>query len=194
MTGFNDTVTPLTLLATRRSGKARDMIAPGPEADEVRELVALASRVPDHGKLAPWRFVHVPQSARAALAEVIEAAYRSEKPEAGRLEAQAMRDFAMQAPTLIVVMSRPVRPSHIPLWEQELSAGAATMNLMLAAHAKGYVANWLTGWPAFSAGVHAALAEPGERIAGFVFIGSPAKPLDERPRPSVDNVLRTWNR
>ncbi|MCA3254572.1 MAG: nitroreductase [Alphaproteobacteria bacterium] len=193
MDAFNDLSTPLSLIATRRSGKARDMVAPGPDAEGVRELVALASRVPDHGKLAPWRFVHILAEARDAFADLLEAAYRAEKPDAGRLEAQAMRAFATQAPALIVVLSRPVQPSHIPLWEQELSAGAVTQNLMLAAHAKGYVANWLTGWPAFSPAVHAALAEPGERIAGFVFIGSPAKPLDERPRPLVDDLLRTWN-
>jgi nitroreductase len=192
MDAFNDRTTPLSLLATRRSGKARDMIAPGPDAAELREIVALASRVPDHGKLAPWRFVHIPSGAREAFADLLESAYRAEKPDAGRLEGQAMRAFATQAPALLVVLSRPVQPSHIPLWEQELSAGAVTQNLMLAAHAKGYVANWLTGWAAVSPAVHAALAEPGERIAGFVFIGTQAKPLDERPRPLVDDLLRTW--
>lgn len=192
MDAFNDRSTPLSLLATRRSGKARDMIAPGPDAAGVRELVAMASRVPDHGKLAPWRFVHIPADARAAFADLLEDAYRAEKPDAGRLEAQAMRAFATQAPALIVVLSRPVQPSHIPLWEQELSVGAVTHNLMLAAHARGFVANWLTGWAAFSPTVHAALAEPGERIAGFIFIGTQAKPLDERPRPLVDDLLRTW--
>ncbi|MFZ4688739.1 MAG: nitroreductase family protein [Polymorphobacter sp.] len=189
---FNDTSSAATLLATRRSGKARDMVAPGPDAGQLRSILATAMRVPDHGKLAPWRFVTVAADQREALGAVMEAAYVAEKPEAGRLERDAMRNFALQAPCLVIVMSRPDPASHIPVWEQELSAGAATTMLCAATHAQGFVANWLTGWPAYSPGVLAAVGQAGERIAGFVFIGKPTRALEERPRPDYDAVVRAW--
>lgn len=191
MTSFNDCATPLTMLATRRSGKARDMIAPGPDAAQLAALLSVASRVPDHGKLAPWRFVTVAADRRTAFADLLEAAYRHEKPDAGRVEIDAARTFATQAPALVIVLNKPVA-SHIPLWEQQLSAGAATMQLCNAATALGFVANWLTGWATYSPAVHAALAEPGEAIAGFVFIGTPARDLEERPRPDLATIVRAF--
>jgi nitroreductase len=187
---FNDATSAATLLATRRSGKARDMASPGPDAAQLHAILATAMRVPDHGKLAPWRFVTVAADQREALGAAMEAAYVAEKPEAGRLERDAARSFALQAPCLVIVLSRPNPASHIPLWEQELSAGAATTMLCVAAHAQGFVANWLTGWAAYSPGVHALVAETGERIAGFVFIGTALKPLEERPRPEAETVVR----
>ena len=192
MTAFNDRSSPLSLLATRRSGKARDLVAPGPDEDQLRQILTIATRVPDHGKLAPWRFVIVPDAMRERLAERLEQAYLAGKPDAGRLERQAARDFAMQAPTLVVVLSRPVRSSHIPVWEQELSTGAAIMNLMHAAHALGFAANWLTGWAAYSDAVRDLFGDADERVAGFLFVGTPAKPLEERPRPELDAVVRSW--
>ena len=188
---FNDLSDTLSLLLTRRSGKARDLVAPGPDAAQLETILSAASRVPDHGKLAPWRFVVIPDSSRPALADMLEAACRAERPDAGRLDLQAMRDFAGYAPSLVVVMSRPVH-GKIPLWEQELSAGAACMNLLAATHALGFVGSWLTAWPAFSPTVTASLGEPGERIAGFIFLGTPAARLDERPRPQLDEVVRVW--
>lgn len=190
---FNDRTTPLSLLSTRRSGKARDLIAPGPEVDELGRILEIAARTPDHGKLAPWRFVVVPQDQRAALAAAIVAAYRAEKPEAGRLEIEAMDQFARQAPALVVVLASPRLESHIPLWEQELSVGAATMNLEHAAHAMGYAACWLTGWAAFSDRVRDLFGAAPERIAGFIFIGTPGKPLEERPRPDMARTVSIWN-
>jgi nitroreductase len=189
---FNDNSSAARLLATRRSGKARDMVAPGPDADQLRTIIATATRVPDHGKLAPWRFVTVGADQREALAAGLEAAYLAEKPGAGRLEREAAHSFATHSPCLVIVLSRPDPASHIPLWEQELSAGGATTMLCAAAHAHGFVANWLTGWAAYSPAVHALVAEPGERITGFVFIGTAAKPLEERPRPDYDMVVRAW--
>ena len=130
---FNDRTTPLSLLATRRSGKPRDLIAPGPDAAALDEILTIAARTPDHGKLAPWRFVIVDDADRAALAGVITGAYRAERPQASRSEIESLEQFAHQAPALVVVLFSPRTESHIPLWEQELSAGAASMNLLHAA-------------------------------------------------------------
>lgn len=191
MDSFNDRTSTTALLASRRSGKARDMLAPGPDAEQLRTILAAAARVPDHGKLNPWRFVVIEN--RAAFAEALLAIYLAGKPEAGRLELDAVQQFATQAPCLVAVIASP-KPSHIPLWEQELSVGAACQNLCLAAHAQGFVANWLTGWAAFDDKVLALLggAAP-ERIAGFFFIGTQAKPLEERPRPDLTAVVSRWN-
>jgi nitroreductase len=189
---FNDTTTPLSLLATRRSGKPRDLIAPGPNAGQLDRIIEIAARTPDHGKLAPWRFIVVPGDKRAQLADVITTAYRNERPQAAKLEIDALESFATQAPALVVVLFSP-RESHIPVWEQELSAGAACMNLLHAAHAMGFAGGWLTGWAAYSEQVRDALGAEPERIAGFIFIGTPAKQLEERPRPDLGKIVSTWN-
>lgn len=190
---FNDRSTPLSLLSSRRSGKPRDMAEPGPGDVELRRILEIAMRTPDHGKLAPWRFVIVGKDQRDALSALIVSAYRAEKPDAGRLEIEAMDQFARQAPTLVVALSKPVPNSKIPVWEQELSAGAACMNLLAGAHAMGFVGGWLTGWPAYSDKVRDAFGGPDERIAGFLFIGTPGRDLDERPRPDYEAVVSHWS-
>ncbi len=189
---FNDLSTPIALLETRRSGKPRDMVAPGPDETQLKRIMNAAMRVPDHGKLSPWRFVVVDGDKRGALSELLTRAYTAEKPDAGRLEIDSMDQFARQAPTLIVVLSAPINGSKIPLWEQQLSAGAICMNLLSAAHALGFVGSWLTGWPAYNEQVRAAFAPSGERIAGFLFFGTPGRPLDERPRPDPVHVISHW--
>ena len=191
---FNDASSPLTLLRTRRSGRPRDLAAPGPDAGQLRMILAIAARTPDHGKLAPWRFVHVPADARDAFSAMLEAAYRAGKSEEpGRLEIEAVQRFARQAPELVAVLSCPVESAKIPRWEQELSCGAACMNLLHAAHALGFAGGWVTGWAAYSPHVLAGLGgAEGERVAGFLFLGTPAAELEERPRPDLDAVVRTW--
>lgn len=190
---FNDTSSLPAFFASRRSGKPRDMIAPGPDTAQLRAILSAATRVPDHGKLAPWRFVIIGNDQRDRLASVLTRAYLREKPDAGRLELEAMENIARQAPALVVALSTPVAESKIPLWEQELSVGAACMQFLNAAHAQGFVASWLTGWPAYSADVLAALGgSPSDKIAGFLFIGTPARELDERPRPDTDAVIQNW--
>lgn len=189
---FNDLSSPAALLATRRSGKPRDMVGPGPDAADLRAILEAATRVPDHGKLAPWRFVIVGSDQRAALAELLQAAYREGRPEPKRLEIEAIDQFAHQAPALVVVLSKPAHASQIPLWEQKLSAGAACMNLLTAAHARGFVGGWLTGWAAYSDAVRDAFGEGDEKIAGFIFIGTAGRPLDERPRPDYGAVVSEW--
>lgn len=192
---FNDTSSPLALLRSRRSGKARDMVAPGPDATQLADIIAIAARVPDHGKLAPWRFVTVPAGRRDEFGALLVAAYRRARPDAGRLEIEAMEAFPRQAPVMIALLSTPVATSKIPLWEQQLSVGAVAMQLLNAAHAHGFVANWLTGWAAESTEVAAALGAtgPDDRVAGFFFIGSPLRELEERPRPELAGIVRDWD-
>lgn len=189
---FNDRSSTLSLLRTRRSGRPRDMVAPGPSPDELRGILEIAMRTPDHGKLHPWRFVHVARDQRDAFSALLASAYRRDNPEPGRLELEANERLARQAPELIVALSSPTPGHKIPVWEQELSCGAAIMNLHLAAHAMGYVAGLVTGWAAYSEEVLAAFGAPPERIAGFIFLGTPGTELEERLRPEYGEVASEW--
>ena len=190
---FNDRSSLLAHLATRRSGKARDMIAPGPDAAELQEIIALSLRTPDHGKLAPWRIVTVAAEQREALAALLKQAWISENPGAAGMDLSALDQFAQQAPTLLVLLSTPVPGSKVPVWEQQMSAGAVGMNLLHAAHAHGYVGSWLTGWAAYNPHVAAAFgAGESDTIVGYFFFGTAARELDERPRPEYDDVVGPW--
>ena len=189
---LNDTTSALSLLQTRRSGKPRDLVAPGPSADELERILTIAMRTPDHGKIAPWRFVIVGPDQRGQLAELLARALPEHDPEAGVAHFQKAHDFAHQAPTMIVLISSPIQGHKIPVWEQELSCGAVGMNLLHAAHAHGYVGGWITGWQAYSPRVNRAFCQEGERIAGFIFLGTPANPLEERPRPALNEHVRDW--
>jgi nitroreductase len=189
---FNDLSSTLGLLETRRSGRPRDLVAPGPDSDQLRRILAIAARTPDHGKLHPWRFVHVPRDRREDFAALLHRAYRIDNPAPGRLELEANERFARQAPELVVALSSPTEGHKIPAWEQELSCGAACMNLLLATHAMGFAAGWVTGWAAYSPKVLAAFGAPGERIAGFIFLGTPGTELEERLRPDYDEVVSEW--
>lgn len=190
---FNDTTSLRAHLATRRSGKARDMVAPGPDAAELRDIIALALRTPDHGKLAPWRIVTVAADQRDTFAALLKSAWVQENPGAVGLDLSALDQFAHQAPSLLVLLSTPVKDSKIPVWEQQMSAGAVGMNLLHAAHAYGFVGSWLTGWAAYNPQVASAFdAGDGDMIVGYFFIGSPSRDLDERPRPEYDDVVRDW--
>ena len=189
---LNDRSSALSLLETRRSAKPRELAGNGPSLDELERMLAIASRTPDHGKLSPWRFVIVRNEQREALAALLRRALDEEDPGATSAHHEKAYAFAHYAGTLVVLLSAPVQNHKIPVWEQELSCGAAGMNLLLAAHAMGYTAGWVTGWQAYSPTVAAAICEPGERIAGFVFIGQPAQQIVERPRPALGDIVRTW--
>jgi nitroreductase len=191
---LNDLSSTLSLLATRRSGRPRDLAEPGPDADQLRRILEIGMRSPDHGKLAPWRFIHVAKERRDDFHALLERAYRAGKDEEpGRLELEAVHRFAHQAPELIILVSSPVEGTKIPLWEQELSCGAAGMSLLLATHAMGFAAGWVTGWSAYSEEVRRGLGLQGpERIAGFLFLGTSGVPLEERARPAFDHVVHEW--
>ena len=189
---LNDRSSILSLLETRRSGKPRELVGPGPTAEEMELILAIAARVPDHGKLAPLRFVLVGDDQREAFARLLREALAEEEPDAPPPLIEKASQFASYAGQLVVLLAAPVQGHKIPVWEQELSCGTAGMNLLTAAHALGYVAGWVTGWQAYSPRVNAAFCEAGERIAGFIFLGHPARELEERPRPQPEEVVRRW--
>ena len=168
------------------------MVGPGPTAEELERILSIAARVPDHGKLAPWRFVTVGGDQREALAALLRRALAAEDPGAAPALHEKAEQFAHYAGQLVVLVSAPVANHKIPVWEQQLSCGAAGMNLLLAAHALGYVAGWITGWQAYSPTVNAAFCNEGERIGGFIFIGHPSRELEERPRAELASVSRRW--
>ncbi len=190
---LNDLSSPLSLLETRRSAKPRELVGPGPTAEELERILTIAARVPDHGGLTPWRFVTVGQDQRDALADLLLTALAEDNPEATPAHREKEVNFAHYAGQLVVLVSAPVPDHKIPVWEQEISCGAAGMNLLLGAHALGYVAGWVTGWRAYSERVRTAFCEPGERIAGFIFVGHPGRELEERDRPQLASVATSWS-
>ncbi|VWX57663.1 Nitroreductase [Sphingorhabdus sp. 109] len=189
---FNDLSSLASYLPSRRSGRPRDMIAPGPSKAQIEEIVTIALRTPDHGKLAPWRVVAVGDDQRSLFANGIHNAYLKERPEAGRMELESLESMACLAPTLLVVMYSPVESTKIPLWEQELSCGAFVMNILHATHAMGFVGGWITGWPAFNEDVRDLFGAKPEKIAGFLYLGTAGAELTERPRPELKNILSEW--
>jgi len=179
----------LELLKTRRSFKATELSGPGPSPAEVNTLLTVASRVPDHGKLAPWRFIVFEGEARRAAGNAIAAAFQAKYPDAKPEHVAAERERLLRAPLVIAVVSRAAPHVKIPEWEQVLSAGAAAMNLVTAAHALGYGANWITEWYAYDRTALDALGlEPHERMAGFIHIGRPPGPPEDRPRPPLAEI------
>ena len=190
---LNDRSSALSLLETRRSAKPRELIGPGPTPQELDRILAIAARVPDHGKLTPWRFVTVAEDQRDALGALLRQALAEHDPCATIAHHQKEDEFAHYAGQLVVLVSAPTPNHKIPVWEQELSCGAVGMNLLLAAHALGFVAGWVTGWRTYSERIRSAFCAPGERIAGFIFIGHPSRELEDRPRPQLSDVVREWH-
>ena len=190
---LNDLPSPLEYLATRRSGRAREMVGPGPTPEQLAAILEIAARTPDHGKLTPWRFVVVENEQRDALANLLKATLIKDDPETAPALLAKADEFARQGEALVLVLSAPIVGHKIPQWEQELSVGAAAMNLLHATHATGFVGSWLTGWAAYHPRVRVAFCVGTERIAGFFFLGSPGQPLIERTRPDPSSVVRAWN-
>ena len=180
----------IDLLKTRRSVKPIELTGPGPAAGELETLLTVASRVPDHGKLTPWRFIVFDGAARLKAGETIAEIFRADHPEATADQIAFERNRLARAPLVVAVVSRAAPHVKIPEWEQVLSAGAAAMNLVTAAHALGFAANWITEWYAYDRRVLDALGlAPSEKIAGFVHIGRPAKPPEDRPRPPLQEIV-----
>lgn len=178
----------LQFLATRRSASAQTLAAPGPTSDEVDVLTRLATRVPDHGKLTPWRLIVLETAPKAAFAAKLEALAL----ERGDTKAVVKLGKLKAPPLGVAVIARP-RQSDIPEWEQLLSAAAVCTNLLYGAIAMGYGANWITDWYAYDPDALAILGlEDGERVAGYIFMGTSATPPLERVRPDANSLVSRW--
>src|SRR5665647_2900871 len=181
----------LQLLKTRRSVKPMELTGPGPSKPEIDTLLAIASRVPDHGKLAPWRFIVFEGDARIAAGAVIAAAFTADRADATPEQIEFERKRLARAPLVIAVVSRAGAHVKIPEWEQELSAGASAMSLVFAAHAMGYAASWITEWYAYDRPVLDALGlAANERVAGFAGVPIWTKPATRSlaARPSASST------
>lgn len=180
----------IELLKARRSVKPREMTGPGPSPAELEIILTIGSRVPDHGKLTPWRFVVFEADARARAGEIIARVFAKKNPDASTADIEVEKRRLMDAPLVIGVVSFTRPHPKVPAWEQELSAGASAMNIVTAATALGYGANWLTGWFAFDRDVMDGLGlKPDEKFAGLIHIGTPSKPNEDRPRPALADIV-----
>lgn len=179
-------------LAVRRSIPAFQMCEPGPEKAEIEEILRLASRVPDHGKIAPWRFIVYRGQERVRLGEALLKLALETKPDLSEEMIQVERTRFIRAPVVVAVVSKAGPHIKIPEWEQLMSAGALCLNVLLSANAHGYVANWLTEWFAYDERAYPLLGVGAdEKVAGFIHIGSTTFPAIERPRPELADTV-TW--
>ncbi|AIC27405.1 nitroreductase-like protein [Rhizobium etli bv. phaseoli str. IE4803] len=179
-------------LAVRRSIPAFQMCEPGPEKAEIEEILRLASRVPDHGKIAPWRFIVYRGQERVRLGEALLKLALETKPDLSEEMIQVERTRFTRAPVVVAVVSKAGPHIKIPEWEQLMSAGALCLNVLLSANAHGYVANWLTEWFAYDERAYPLLGVGAdEKVAGFIHIGSTTFPAIERPRPELADTV-TW--
>ena len=179
-------------LAVRRSIPAFQMSEPGPEKAEIEEILRLASRVPDHGKLAPWRFIVYRGEERKRIGEELLKLALDAKPDLSAEMIEVERNRFTRAPVVIAVVSKAAPHFKIPEWEQLMSAGAVCLNLLISANAHGWVSNWLTEWFAFDERAYPLLGvQSGEKVAGFIHIGSTSFPATERPRPELSETV-TW--
>jgi len=180
----------LTLLKQRRSVPPPALAMPGPDAAQIETLLTIASRVPDHGKLAPWRFILFSGPAKEKAAQIVADGFKARNPDAEEAKIASERGRLLAAPLVVAVISTARPHPKIPEWEQELSAGAVCMNLLIAAHAMGFGGSWLTNWFSYD---HAVLASFGlaadERVAGFIHIGTPTMAPTDRDRPALADIV-----
>ena len=183
----------LELLKTRKSISAAFLADPGPGEAEINDILSIAARVPDHGKLTPWRFIVFAGDARRKAGEALAPLFAAKNPGADAKLIEDDRNRLARAPLVIAVVSRAAPHPKIPEWEQVLSAGNAAMNVVMAAHALGYAAQWTTGWIAYDEDAGRILGlKPGERFVAFIHIGTPTAPSTDRPRPAPAEVVTYW--
>ncbi|MBA2587947.1 MAG: nitroreductase [Alphaproteobacteria bacterium] len=181
----------LDLLLTRRSGSAKAMKEPGPSKKQLAQILEAGARAPDHGKLFPWRFIVFEGKGRERAGDILADVLEAEGERAKRIEEERAR--FLRAPVVIGVISSAREQHKIPVWEQELSAGAVCQNILIAATALGLVGNWLTEWYGYHPAVKEKLGlKAGERVAGFIYIGTAKDELEERPRPEMDKIIMTF--
>jgi nitroreductase len=190
---LNDRSSLLTFLASRKSASAKAMTGSGPSPAQIAEMLQLAVRVPDHGKLAPWRFIVFEGDARLAVGEKFSARWQVLNPNHSADSIAFQKGLFARAPLVIAVVSTAAPHVKIPIWEQQMSAGAVCFNLELAAMAMGFDVQWQTDWVAYDDGAKAAMnVQSTEQIAGLVYIGHATAPLEDRPRPDAVAITTHW--
>ncbi len=182
------------MIALRRSASKHHLSAPGPDGDELTELLNVAARVPDHRRLEPWRFIVFNGDARAEFGQTLARIHDANTPDADQKSTMEAAGLLLRAPTVVAVISSPDTTHKTPVWEQELSAGAVCYNLLLAANAAGWAGVWLSEWIMFDKSVDKALGlGPDERIAGFIYLGTATLPSPERARPLINGKITHWS-
>jgi len=180
-------------LLKRRSVVAQNMMEPGPSDEVLQTILTIGARVPDHGKLHPWRFIIFKGDLRAEFGDVLGKAFAAANPQATEDEIAFERARLTRAPLVVAVISRSGPHVKIPEWEQILSSGAVCQNILVAAQAQGFAAQWLTEWYAYDKQVDKALGlEEHERVAGYMYLGTPKMPPKERPRPDLAEITSHW--
>jgi nitroreductase len=195
MTGLFSGRSPetLDLLLRRRSSSAKAMREPGPGPEERALILQAGTRVPDHGKLAPWRFLIFEGPARTEFGALLANILAAREPGAGEVRFEMERGRFLRAPLVIAVISSPKLDKPIPEWEQRLSAAAVCQTMVIAATALGFGVQWVTEWYAYDPQVAEALGlATQERVAGFLYFGTPAEPLSERERPELSGLVQHW--
>lgn len=183
----------IDLLLRRRSVVANNLTEPGPSQDEIQKILQIGARVPDHKQLAPWRFILFAGDAREKFGDVLCAACEKEEGPISDVRRETERQRFMRAPLVIAVVSHIKTTKPVPEWEQILSAGAVCQNIVIAANAFGFSAQWLTEWYAYNQDVLQALKlSENERIAGYIYIGSALEAPKERPRPELQEIASSW--
>lgn len=189
----------LDFLARRRSTHPASITLPAPDADQLETILRIAARTPDHGRLVPFRFIVLDHDACVAMATYVREAFRQENPDAPADAIEKSGQRFENAPMIVaaVCRARPEDPRNpkIPEFEQQMTCGAACMNLLHGAHALGFGANWLTGWTTYNTHVLGALGlKPGERLAGWIHLGTPAEGREDRERPDFGDIMTHWGR
>jgi nitroreductase len=180
-------------LLNRRSIVVRDMAGPGPTDEDLEKILRSGMRVPDHGRLTPWRFIVIRGEARDKMGKVLGEAFRLANPDCIDEQVEIEEERFTRAPIVIAVVSHTVPEHKIPEWEQILSSGAACQNMLTAALGMGYAAQWITEWCAYNDHVKGALGlEPRDRIAGFLYLGSRKQDPTDRQRPEYEDIVSEW--
>jgi nitroreductase len=180
-------------LLNRRSVGIGFLAEPGPDRDELEQILRIGTRVPDHGKITPWRLVVIQGDSRAKAGEKLAELIAQRTPGIDEASLDIERKRFLPAPLSIGVLSAPQDHPKVPEFEQLLSAGNVAFNLLHGAHALGFAASWVTRWYAFDDEAAAILgARSGERFVGFVHIGTPTAVIEDRPRPDLAEVVTYW--
>jgi nitroreductase len=190
---LNDQSSLLSFLKSRKSASAKAMGEPGPTPSQRDEILDIAVRAPDHGKLNPWRFVVFEGAARGEVGTLFAARWAELHPDHGQDSLRIQQGLFLRAPLVVVVVSTAAPHAKIPVWEQQMSSAAVCYNAVLAAQALGYDAQWQSNWVAYDIGAKEAMGvASAENVSGVIYIGTSTAPLEDRPRPDVSSLVTKW--